>query len=189
MELKELLELRKKTKSKKPNFVRQDFHKKRLKKKWKKPRGLHSKVRLMFRGKPKKISTGFSAPKKVRGLHKSGLKPVLVNSLKDIGKMKKEVEGAVIGHNVGLKKKQELLKKLKETELKVLNIKDIDIYLKKVEDELKAKKEKKKELREKKEKKKEKKPKKDGKLTEKITEEEKKEEEKKEKDKILTKKK
>ena len=55
MELKEELELRKKIKSKKPDFIRQDFHKKRLKKKWKRPRGLHSKVRLMLKDKPKKI--------------------------------------------------------------------------------------------------------------------------------------
>ena len=141
MELKEELKLRGKIKSKKPDFVRHDFHKKRLKKKWKKPRGLHSKVRLMLRGKPKKISTGFRAPKKIRDLHLSGLRPVLVKSLKDITKIKKENEGVIIGSNVGLRKRQGLLKKLKEMEVKVLNIKDVDVYLKKIEDGLKARKE------------------------------------------------
>ena len=184
MELNGLLKLRKQMKRKKPDFVRQDFHKKILRKKWKKPRGLHSKVRLMVKGKPRRISTGFRAPKKVRGLDRSGLKLILVKSLKDITKIEKE--GAVIGSYVGLRKRQELLKKLKDMGVKVLNIKDVDAYLKKIEDDLNARKEKKKKLTEKREKKE--KPKKEKKLTEKVTEEEKKKEEKKEKDKILTKK-
>ena len=188
MELKELLDLRKKSKKKKPDFVRQDFHKKRLGKKWKKPRGLQSKVRLRLKGKPRRISTGFGAPKKVRCLDKSGLNPVLINSFNDINKIKKEKEGAVIGKSVGLKKRYGIVKKLKELQIAVLNIKDVEKYLKKVEDGLNARKEKKKKLKEKKEKKKEEKPKKEEKLAEKLTEEEKKGKDKKEKDKILTKK-
>ena len=40
----DLLKLRKRIKKKKPRFVRQDSHKKpKLKKKWKKPKGLQSK--------------------------------------------------------------------------------------------------------------------------------------------------
>jgi len=188
MKIEELIELRRRIKSKKPDFVRQDFHKKRLKKKWRKPRGLHSKVRLMFKGKPKKVSTGFSAPKKVRGLHRSGLKPILVDSLKDISRIKKENDGAVIGSAVGLKKRYEIVKKLKEKEIKILNIKDVEKYLKKIEDGLNLRKDRKKKLKEKKEKKKGEKEKKEEKLTEKVTGEEKKIEEKKKKDKILTKK-
>jgi large subunit ribosomal protein L32e len=183
MGIKELLELRKR----KPDFVRQDFHKKRLKKKWRRPRGLHSKVRLRLKGKPRIISTGFSAPKEVRGLHRSGLKPVLVNSLKDIKRIKKETEGAIIGSSIGLKKKCEIIKKLRELQIEILNIKDAEEYLKKADEKLSSRKERRKKLKEGKEKKKEK-PKKEEKLTEKLTEEEKKEAEKKEKDKILTKK-
>ncbi len=188
MELKYISELRKKTKEKKPNFVRQDFHKKRLKKKWRKPKGLHSKVRLGFKGKPRRISTGFGAPKKVKGLDRSGLKHVLINSLSDVSRIKKEIEGVVIGKGVGLKKRYSIVKKLKELQIAVLNIKDVEKYLKKVEDGLNVRKEKKKKLKEKKEKKKEEKPKKEEKLAEKLTEEEKKDKDKEEKDKILTKK-
>ena len=114
MDLNELLELRKRLKKKKPDFVRQDFHKKRLSGRWKKPRGLHSKVRLGLRGKPKGISRGYSSPKKVRSFDKHGLKPVLVASLKGIERIKKESEGAVIKSSVGLKKRYEILKRLKE---------------------------------------------------------------------------
>ena len=45
-ETKKLLELRKKIKGKKPNFIRQDAHKhKRLARKWRKPKGIQSKMR------------------------------------------------------------------------------------------------------------------------------------------------
>ena len=45
--MSEKLELRKKIKAKKPNFVSQDTHKrKRIRPRWRKPRGWHSKIRL-----------------------------------------------------------------------------------------------------------------------------------------------
>ena len=60
MSIKELLELRKQIKNKKPDFIRQDAHKKKkLGKKWRKARGLHSKIRLKLRGRGKFVSNGY----------------------------------------------------------------------------------------------------------------------------------
>lgn len=190
MEIKDLLEVRKKLKSKKPDFVRQDNHKKRLKnrRRWRRPRGLHSKVRLQMRGKPKKISTGYGSPNKVKGLDKIGLMPVSVSNIKDIDSLNKEKQCAVLDSRIGSKKRYDILKKIKETGIKVLNFKDIDAFIKKTDDKLKARKEARKKLKEKKEKKKADKPKKEEKLSDKVSEEDKKKEEKKEKDKVLTKK-
>lgn len=190
----DLLKLRRNIKKKKTDFIRQDFHKKaRLKKKWRKARGIHSKIRLSKRGHRKKVEVGYKSPKKIRGLHKSGLKIKLVNSLKDIKDIDKNREGVIIAKNVGLKKKIELIKKIIENKITILNIKNPNEYLKKIEDALKRRKEekeKKKQIKEKKRKEKEKKVKekkeKKGELAEKIEEEEK-EKEKKEKDKLLTK--
>ena len=54
--MKELLELKKKIKKKKPNFTRQETHKKsKLKKKWRRPKGIQSKLRLNKRA----IKRGF----------------------------------------------------------------------------------------------------------------------------------
>lgn len=185
--MKELLELRKQIKRKKPDFVRQDAHKKRLKKRWVKPRGLHSKVRLRKAGHPKKVSSGYGGPKEVRGLSKEGLKMVLVHNENELGSVEKEKECIIISSEVGLKNKISLLKKAKEKGIKVLNL-DVDKYLKQKEEEIKKKLEKKKVKEEKKKKKKEeKKEKKEEKLEEKLSEEEKKEVEKKEKDRLLTK--
>ena len=53
-------------KKKKPKFIRQDAHKKgRLAKKWRKPKGLQSKMRLCKKGYRKRISKGYKSPKEV----------------------------------------------------------------------------------------------------------------------------
>ena len=63
-----LLQLRKRIKAKKPNFVRQDSHKqKEVKKKWRKPKGMQSKMRLKKKGYRKSVSIGYGSPKKVNG--------------------------------------------------------------------------------------------------------------------------
>ena len=186
--MKDLLALRKRIKKKKPNFIRQDAHKKaRLKKKWKRPRGRHSKIRLNKRGYRIRIRKGYGSPNKVYGLHPSGLGMVLVKNLDDLKKITKE-QGAIISAKVGLKMRIALLKKSKEMGIIVLNFKDIDKFLKDVEEKKSAKKEEKlKKIKEKKKKEKEKKVK-EEKLAEKLTDEEKKVKDKEEKDKTLTKK-
>jgi len=186
--MKELLELRKKIKKKKPNFVRQDAHKKsRLGKKWRRPKGIHSKMRLKLRGYRKSIAVGYGSPKKVRGLYNSGLKNVIVYSIDDIERLDAKKECVTIAKNIGMKKRIPLINKAKVKGIKVINIKNVDAYLKNLEEEFAKRKEKKKE-KEKKEKAKETKKEKKEELADKIkTDEERKEEIKKEKDKLLTK--
>lgn len=186
--MKELLELRKKIKKKKPSFVRQDAHKKpRLEKKWRKPKGIHSKMRLKLRGYRRSVSVGYGSPKKVRGLHNSGLKSIMINSIKDIEKLDSKKECAAIAKTIGMKKRILLINKAKAVGVRIINIKNVDAYLKNLEEKFAKRKEKKKE-RKKKEKAKEVKKGKKEELADKIkTEEEKKEKVKKEKDKLLTK--
>jgi len=180
------IELKNQRKRKKRNFVRQDFHKKRLKKKWLKPKGLHSKVRLRKAGHPKKVSVGYGSPKRARGLSKEGLIQVIVFNENGLEKINKEKEGIVVAKSVGMQKKIALLKKAKEKGFKVLNL-NIDEYLKKKEEEIKKRLEKKKKDDKEKTKEKKEEGKKKEELEEKLSEEEKKEREKKEKDKLLTK--
>ena len=185
--LKNLLELRKKIKSKKPDFVRQDIHKKaKLKKKWRKPKGLHSKIRQCRKGKRKSVSTGYGSPKIVRGLTKDGLRPVIITS-KNLEKVNKGEEGIIISSKLGNKKRIEILKKAKENGIKVINIKNIDDYIKNIDEKLRLKKEQKKGKEKEEKGKKERKKESKADLVTKVSEEEKKELEKKEKDKLLTK--
>lgn len=140
----ELLNLRQKLKSKKPTFIRQKAHGlKKLEKVWRAPKGIHSKLRKKKKGHMKHPSVGFSSPREVRGFSPSGLKPILVINIKQLDKIKNE--GIVISSLVGNKKRIELLKKIKERNLVVLNIKNVDDYIKKIEDNLQSRKQKKKE--------------------------------------------
>jgi len=108
---------------KKPKFLRPMWEAyKRLKKvKWRRPRGLHSKVRKRMKGKRKIPSPGYGAPKNLRYLHPSGFKEVLVYNLKDLEKVNPEKEAIRIAHTVGKKKRQEIVKKAEEMKIKVLN--------------------------------------------------------------------
>lgn len=198
--VKELLELRKKIKRKKPLFIRQDVHKKkRLGFKWRKPRGLHSKVRRGLKGYRKRVSKGYKSPSLIKGIHHSGLKMVVVSSIKDIEKIKKDEEGIIIKKDVGLKKKIGIVKKSIEKSIKILNIKDPSNFLNVVGEKLKKKREdkekklssKEKKKREKEKKAEEKKKKEEEKDKEETKPAEKKDiekERKEEMDKVLTKK-
>jgi len=149
--MKKLLGLRNKMKAKKPVFLRQDGHKlKKLKKNWRRPKGRDSKMRYGFRSYRLSPSMGYSSPKSVRGLNRDGLKEIVVNNLKDLDRVI-ESNFVVIGSCVGLKKKLEILKKIKELKLNC-NIKNIDEFVKKSLDALEKKKaqaKKKSELKEK----------------------------------------
>lgn len=185
--MKELLELRRKLKKKKPKFLRQDAHKvKKLAKKWRQPKGRHSKMRFKLRSYRKQPSMGYSSPRKVRGLDSKGRIEVIVNNITDLEKIKENCI-IVIGSTVGTKKKVLILKKIQEKKLQVKNVKDIEAFIKEAEEKLKKKKEesKKKETEKKKSKeeaikKAEEKKKEEEKKTDEEKEKEKEEKEKKE---------
>jgi len=184
---KKALELRNAMKKKKPVFLKQDAHKKsKLKKNWRQPRGRHSKIRLKLKSYKKQPSMGYSSPRIVRGLNPKGFKEVHVYNLADLSKIQKD-EVILIGRTIGLKKKLEILKKIKESkDMTVSNVKDIDKFIKEAEERLSSKKKESDKKEEEKKKSKEealKKAEEKKKEEEKKTEEEKKEEgEKKEKE-------
>src|SRR3989338_7584328 len=133
--IKELLDIRKKMKSKKPDFIRQDIRKKaRLKIKWRKPRGLDSKIRRKLNGRAKPVSQGYRSPKNVRGLHKSGLQQSIIRTTKDMDKPSPKENCLVISSSLGKRKRVEILKKAKEENFQVVNIKNPEDYIKKAEE-------------------------------------------------------
>jgi large subunit ribosomal protein L32e len=107
---------------KKPKFRRWGSQNlKRLKSSWRKPRGLHSKIRVRKKSKIKMPSIGYRAPKSLRYLHPSGLKEVLVFNVKDLQKVDPKAEAARIAHSVGKKNREKILKRAEELKIKVLN--------------------------------------------------------------------
>ncbi|MBS3133503.1 50S ribosomal protein L32e [Candidatus Woesearchaeota archaeon] len=118
---KELIKLRKAKKSGKPAFATQDsWKRKRLPASWRRPRGMHSKMRLKHKGNPKMPSQGYRSPKLVRYAHPSGLMPAVINSMKQLDSVTDE--GVVISSSVGIKKKIALIKAATERKLTVLNL-------------------------------------------------------------------
>ncbi|MEK6816891.1 MAG: 50S ribosomal protein L32e [Nanoarchaeota archaeon] len=153
--MEQLLAVRKKLKDKKPIFLRQDGHKvKKLEQKWRQPKGMHSKLRKKRKSRMPHPSTGWSSPKSVRGLHRLGLKERYVQSVKDMEGMDRKTEGVLVAR-VGIKNKVEILKKALELKVTVLNVKEPQAFVGKVEDELKKNKEDKKNKEERKKKSKE----------------------------------
>ncbi len=176
-----LLEIRRKLKERKPEFIRQDNPKRmKLSYKWRKPKGIHSKIRHHFKGRRKMPSPGYKSPIKVRGLHHSGLKIVKVYSVEDITKTKQKVEGVVVSKSVGMRKRLEIFKKAKELKITILNL-NLDEQIKKIENFINSKKTKSKKDN------KEQATKVTSKPKEEVKEVPKKDVEKKEKDKLLTK--
>ncbi len=188
-DIKRLLSIRKDIKSKKPVFLRQDAHKKSLGCKWRRPKGIHSKMRLSKKGYCKKVTKGWKSPEGVRGLAFNGLIPYRIESVKDLDKISKN-HILIISGKIGNRKRKDLLEEIKKRDFEVLNVKDVAKAIENIDNQLKQRKTKK---TVKKEKTKEiETPKKES-LTKKIEEEEKKSEdeqkkqEKKEFDKLLTK--
>lgn len=189
---KQMLELRKDIKGRKPVFLRQEvFKRKRLAKVWRRPKGVHSKMRHNKKGHRKMVRPGYGSPNSVKYFHLSGLVQIRVFSLNDLKNINSREEGALIASTVGLKNKLEILKEAKARGIHVLNVKNIDEFLKNAEQQRKMMKEERLEKLKSKEedKKKAKKAEKKEEAKEKeMTEEERKEAEKKEKEKVLTKK-
>lgn len=123
------IEIKNKLKKKRPNFLRQDAHKLHLPRNWRKPRGLHNKMRLGKKGHRVKPDSGYRSPKDIRYRHFSNLNLVLISNIKDLEKVDSKKDCIIISKKVGLKKKIQLLEKCKSLNIKVLNIKKIDIFL------------------------------------------------------------
>jgi len=181
-----LLSLRKHIKQKQPHFIRQDYHKiKCLKRAWRIPTGKHAKIRYGKAGHRYMVTPGYGSPREVYGFE-----GIRVCTVKEVEAVDPETQGIIISSSVGNKKKIEIIKKAQELSIKVINLRDLDELISKINTDFENRKKdrkSKKESRASKKKESEKK-KEEKKLDEKISEEEKKEKEKKERDKVLTKK-
>lgn len=121
-EIKKALKIRAEIKKRKPKFRRQEwFRYKRLGKKWRRPKGLHSKMRRHFKYRPNVVSIGYRSPKKARGLHPSGFEEVLVHNIKELEKVNPKKQAVRIAHSVGFRKREAIIEKADEIGIRVLN--------------------------------------------------------------------
>lgn len=122
MRMTDALTKRNQLKARKPAFLAQDTHKKkRIRQRWKRPRGLQSKVRLHKRGYRRSVSSGWRSPKAARGLSPEGLIPVRVENLAQLEALDAATHGAMVSGRVSIRTKKTLYDEAKKRSITILN--------------------------------------------------------------------
>lgn len=135
-----LLQQRRATKAKKPDFLRQDAQRnKSLAKKWRKPKGMHSKMRIHLKGRRRSPSPGFASPRAVKGLTRQGLQEVHIHNAQDLQSFDAKTQ-IVVFRRIGMRNKMKLLKICIEKKYPVAQIKDVAAFMHKVEADMAARK-------------------------------------------------
>jgi len=106
----------------KPQFNRQDYHKKkRVDPSWRKPRGNLSKQRRGIKGKGDVVEAGYRSPTAARGLHPSGFEEVRVHNTDDLEGVDPDREAVRIASGVGGRKRERIEDVCEDREIRVLN--------------------------------------------------------------------
>ena len=106
----------------KPQFNRQDYHKKkRIPTSWRKPRGGLSKQRRRMKSKGPVVEAGFRTPKASRDLHPSGFEEVRVHNTDDLEGVDGDTQAVRIASKVGGRKRELIEDEAAEREIRVLN--------------------------------------------------------------------
>ncbi|MBI4451738.1 hypothetical protein HY642_07225 [Candidatus Woesearchaeota archaeon] len=119
------LELRNAMNKKRPAFIRQDTHKKkRLAIVWRKPKGIHSKLRHAFKGHGHLVRAGYRGPAKARGLTRKGMIPVLISSPAAMDALDPKTNIATISSGTGMRKRLEIANAAVKRKISITNMKD-----------------------------------------------------------------
>jgi len=106
----------------KPQFNRQDHHKKkRVPTSWRRPRGQLSKQRKGVKGKGDSVQAGFRTPTEVRGRHPSGFEEVRVHNADDLEGVDGDREAVRIASKVGARKRERIEEVAEDEGIRVLN--------------------------------------------------------------------
>lgn len=105
-----------------PAFKRQEwFRYSKLGEKWRKPKGIHSKMKRQLKRRPPMVHIGYRGPASVRDLHPSGFAEVLVHNVDGLENIDPKVQAIRIGGTVGTKKRIEIEDRAAELGIRVLN--------------------------------------------------------------------
>jgi len=102
-------------------YYRREVHRrKRLSLSWRRPKGLHSKVRRKEKYVKPMPSARRRSPRKERGLLPGGIREVLIHNVEELRKVGKGF-AARIASGVGKRKRLMILEEAKKLKIKVLN--------------------------------------------------------------------
>ncbi|HLC85030.1 MAG TPA: eL32 family ribosomal protein [Candidatus Nanoarchaeia archaeon] len=145
-DIKRLLSVRKEMKRKKPRFIRPDYMRlSNIAWVWRKPRGLHNKMRRHMRSVPADVNIGYRGPAAVRGLSSDGKKLAVIANLAQLIALPKDTIAEIRG-SVGDKKRQEIMKEAQRRNIRIKNVHDTAKALAKIDKEMADRKERKKTL-------------------------------------------
>ena len=105
-----------------PAFKRQEwFRYSKLGESWRRPKGIHSKMKRNLKRRPPVVDIGFRGPAEVRGLHPSGFEEVLVYNVEGLEGIDPKSQAVRIGGTVGTKKRIVIQERADELGIRVLN--------------------------------------------------------------------
>jgi large subunit ribosomal protein L32e len=89
--------------------------------KWVKPKGKDNKMRLRIKGYPPIVEIGYRVPEDIRGLHPSGLKPIVIYNAEELDKLDPRSYIIYIASTVGVRKRRDILEKARSKGFRVAN--------------------------------------------------------------------
>lgn len=105
-----------------PAFKRQEwFRYSKLGDMWRRPKGIHSKMKRNLKRRPPVVDIGFRGPVEARGLHPSGFEEVLVHNVDMLENIDPKVQAVRIGGTVGTRKRIQIEDRAEELGIRVLN--------------------------------------------------------------------
>ena len=106
-----------------PEFKRQEWFRyaKFKDSTWRKPKGIHSKMKRRLKRRGPIVDIGFRGPAEVRGLHPSGFEEVLVYNVEGLEGVDPKSQAVRIGGTVGTKKRIVIQERADELGIRVLN--------------------------------------------------------------------
>ncbi|MEK6921312.1 MAG: eL32 family ribosomal protein, partial [Nanoarchaeota archaeon] len=120
-------------------FLRRNFMKNkrtRVTGEWRKPRGLHNKLRRRRRGVGQWVMPGYRMPKAVRGMTTEGLLPTVVETVEQLKSLKADMHLLILKSGTGTKNRIEMVKEAVKHTFKIANVKDPAAWLKQIEEEI-----------------------------------------------------
>ncbi|MFW9799013.1 MAG: 50S ribosomal protein L32e [Candidatus Thorarchaeota archaeon] len=117
-----LLRLAKEKRRRQPKFRHEQAHRwVRVSDSWRKVRGIDNATREKRKGRIAMVSAGYRKPKSVRGLHPSRFIEIYVERPSQVEGLDPEIHAIRIGATVGLRKRQEIIRKADTLLVRVLN--------------------------------------------------------------------
>ena len=124
VEFNRLLRIKKMLRKKRPSFRRiESWRYKRVKRSgWRAAKGIDSKTRQKLKSGVKSPNVGYRSPKKLRGLHPSGLIEKVIHNLNQINELDPNIHGLKISSKIGNKKRMGMIEKAQLKNFKILNL-------------------------------------------------------------------